>query len=391
MELTLAMFPDTGFERLMSRCKLKADTTGRALLRGLVFALIAWGPMAIWSVVSGNAQDPQSKLRFFYDFAAYAQFWIGMPLLSLAQTLIGRRIAKSVSYIADSGILPAESLDSFSRAIAQSQRLVRSKWIEIAALAASFIPPWFWLSQEFTNGISTWHALVVNGVERATFAGIWEGIIAVPLFWFLIYRWVWRVFIWCLTLYKISRVKLNLKASHPDTMGGLGFISIMQANFGILIFVFGCVIGSTALYKIIIEKAPISSASVWAMIVPFMILGPAAFIAPLLVFTPLLLRLRMKSQFEYSRLGVQYTKEFERKWIQGEAPVDEAFVGSGDIQSLADLGNAYERTMAIKIIPFDFRNLLRLVAASFGPMIPVITQILPKNSWVNKILETFLG
>jgi hypothetical protein len=388
MSVTLDIFPVFGFERFMNRLKLKADSPGRALLRGLILALIAWGPMAIWSILSGNAQNPEGKLRFTYDFAAYAQFWIGLPLLSLAQALIGQKIARSISYMAESEFLCAESLGPFSQAIARSQRLIKSGWTEIAILVAAFITPLGWLSQELTNGISTWHAMAVNGVDRITLAGVWESVVAIPLFWFLIYRWIWRIFVWFLTLYKISRLKLNLSASHPDSMGGLGFISVVQATFGILIFMFGCVIAATALYKLVIEKTPASTVSVWGMIVPFVVLGPAAFISPLLVFTPLLLQLRSKSQYEYSRLGLRYTQDFERKWIQGQAQEGESFIGSGDIQSLLDLSNAYKQTLALKIIPFDFRNMLRLVAAAFGPMIPVIIQIMPKGGWLKNFLET---
>lgn len=390
MEQTLELFPLTGFEKLLNFLKLRADTSGRALFRGLVLAMIAWGPMAAWSLLSDNAWNPEPKLRFFNDFAAYAQFWIGFPLLCMAQVLIGRRIAKSVSYMKDSGFITLDSQEIFQMMISRSQRLINFRWLEIIILIASYVTPLVWLSQELTNGIPTWHGLVINGIERPTFAGIWEGAFAIPLFWFLIYRWIWRVFVWSLTLYNISRLRLNLKASHPDSMGGLGFISAVQANFGILIFVFGCVIASTTLYKIIIEKAEMSSVSVWGMVLPFMIIAPIAFIAPLLVFTPSLLRLRMNSQYEYSKLGIQYTDAFERKWIKGEVSSDEPFVGSGDIQSLADLGNAYEKTMSLKIVPFDFQSMLRLVTTAFGPMIPVIIKVMPQSSWIKKSIEMFL-
>ena len=41
-------------------------------------------------------------------------------------------------------------------------------------------------------------------------------------------------------------------------------------------------------------------------------------------------------------LAARYAREFDRKWLRGGAPADEPLLGSGDIQSLADLGNSYE-------------------------------------------------
>ena len=45
---------------------------------------------------------------------------------------------------------------------------------------------------------------------------------------------------------------------------------------------------------------------------------------------------------EYGTLAQTYVREFDRKWLRGGAPPDEPFVGSADIQSLADLGNSFE-------------------------------------------------
>ena len=45
---------------------------------------------------------------------------------------------------------------------------------------------------------------------------------------------------------------------------------------------------------------------------------------------------------EYGTLAERYVREFDAKWLGGGAPADEALVGSGDIQSLAALGNSFE-------------------------------------------------
>ena len=45
---------------------------------------------------------------------------------------------------------------------------------------------------------------------------------------------------------------------------------------------------------------------------------------------------------EYGTLAQRYVREFDDKWLRGGAPAGEPLVGSGDIQSLADLGNSFE-------------------------------------------------
>jgi len=391
MAQKLDLFSGSKFEKLLRKINLKADTPAQALLRGLVLGGLAWAPMAIWSVASGNIHASEPRLRFFYDFAAYAQFWIGIPMLSIAQVIVGRKISHSMGYLAASGLVGEEEREAYGAIIMKSEKLANSGLIELLLIPLAYITPLTWFIQEVTNNKSTWHALITNGVERVTFAGLWAGIIAVPLWWFLIYRWIWRIFIWYMTLYKTSRLGLRLRASHPDRMAGLAMISRVQSTFGILIFVFGCVIASTVLYKFLIEKTVVSSISVWSMVVAYVILSPAAFMAPMLVFTPHLIRLKNESRYHQGRLGAVYARQFEKKWLDGLDLSREGPLGSGDIGALADLGSVYDRVTGLKIIPFDMKNIIKLVSAAFGPMIPVVTKYISMNQTMKKILDLLFG
>ena len=58
---------------------------------------------------------------------------------------------------------------------------------------------------------------------------------------------------------------------------------------------------------------------------------------------------------EYGLLAQRYVLEFDRKWLRGGAAEDEAFVGSADIQSLADLGNSFEIVSGMKLV-YDLIN-----------------------------------
>ena len=57
----------------------------------------------------------------------------------------------------------------------------------------------------------------------------------------------------------------------------------------------------------------------------------------LLVFTPQLAQAKRRGLREYGMLAGRYVREVDAKWLRAGAPAAEPFVGSGDIQSLADL------------------------------------------------------
>jgi hypothetical protein len=44
------------------------------------------------------------------------------------------------------------------------------------------------------------------------------------LYEFLLFRWYFRLFIWAQFLWRVSRLDLDLKPTHPDKVGGLGFV-----------------------------------------------------------------------------------------------------------------------------------------------------------------------
>ena len=80
-------------------------------------------------------------------------------------------------------------------------------------------------------------------------------------------------------------------------------------------------------------------------------------------------------------------REFDTKWLRGGAPADEPLVGSGDIQSLADLGNSYEVVRTMRIVPVTKEAILRLGVATLAPLVPLVLTMMP----LEELLKTLLG
>ena len=90
---------------------------------------------------------------------------------------------------------------------------------------------------------------------------------------------------------------------------------------------------------------------------------------------------------EYGTLAGRYVREFDAKWLRGGAPADEPFVGSGDIQSLADLGNSYELVRTMRIAPITKNAILLLAAATLVPIAPLVLTMMP----VDQLLQILFG
>jgi hypothetical protein len=81
---------------------------------------------------------------------------------------------------------------------------------------------------------STWYATPSNGDSNLSLAGMWFGYVSLPIFQFLLIRWYFRIIIWARFLWQVSRIELRLVPTHPDRLGGLGFLAGTVYAFTVL-------------------------------------------------------------------------------------------------------------------------------------------------------------
>ena len=75
--------------------------------------------------------------------------------------------------------------------------------------------------------ITTWRGTAEGGL---TAAGWWYALVSLPMFRFLLWRWLWRVFIWAALLWQTSKIQLRLLPTHPDQAGGLGTLGVAHVR-----------------------------------------------------------------------------------------------------------------------------------------------------------------
>ena len=108
-------------------------------------------------------------------------------------------------------------------------------------------------------------------------------------------------------------------------------------------------------------------------------------LGPLLVFAPQLAHAKRTGDREYGTLAERYVREFDAKWLRGGAPADETLVGSGDIQSLADLGNSFEVVRTMRIAPITKEAIIQLVAATLAPVVPLALTMMSLEELLKKL------
>ena len=323
--------------RLMQRMGLIRGEDPSVRRRVVVFLAVTWLPLLIFAVWEGLAIGPTSRESFLLDFATFARFLIAVPLLVVAEVVIGPRMTSAGLQFVRAGLVRPADYPAFEQAIRRVVRWRESLWAELVLLGMALVGAWT-LTTESLYGSTTasWQNAVgaTDQGSRLVLVGLWYHIIAVPIIQFFWYRWLWRLIIWMRFLYDVSRLDLDLVPTHADAAGGLGFLGTAHTAFGILSFALSSVLSAAAAFLIVFEEAPIETFQIYFITV--LIAAEVLFLGPLILFCPALIRARQAWLREYSLLVPRYNRAFHEKWIEGRVADGEQLLGSGDIQSLAD-------------------------------------------------------
>jgi len=294
----------------------------------------------------------------------------------MAELVVHRRMRPLLQQFVGRNLIPANAMARFEGAIAAAFRLRNSVLAEVLLIAfvygVGILIVW---RQYMALGTATWYASPSAEGSQLSLAGMWYGYVSLPLFQFLLCRWYFRLFIWTRFLWQVARIELNLVPTHPDRVGGLSFLSDTVYAYAVLAVAQGALLAGPLANRIFFLGAALPQFK--AEIATFVIFLLGVVLGPLLVFAPQLAQAKRQGLREYGTLAERYVREFDAKWLRGGAPADEPFVGSGDIQSLADLANSYEVVRTMRIAPITKEAVLGLAAATLLPLVPLLLTMMP--------------
>lgn len=371
-------------QRFVERLSLKWRMGHSIYMRILTFLALTWFPLVVFALLEGRALEDSPRESLLLDFGTYARFFIAVPLLLLAESVIGPRLRAAGMQFMRGGFVRSQDEQAYNEAIASATRWCESAWAEVVLISIAMLGAWgFTAETVYGEGLSTWRSLTrtTEAGEAVSLTGFWYRCVALPILQYFWYRWMWRLFVWTRFLWTISKLDLNLVATHADQAGGLGFLGTAHTSLGIFAFSLSSVLSAEAAFLMVYHHADIKTFQV--PYITILLLVEIVSLAPLLVFMPTLIRARLAALRDYGLLVTRYNRAFHAKWIMAGAPVDEPLLGNADMQSLADLGSSFEFIRAMKIVPFSERVILQLVFATSIPCMPLILLVVP----VNQILE----
>jgi hypothetical protein len=370
------------------RRALRAVGVGRRgatrAFEAVVLGALAWLPLAVLAMAQAATGDRASAGAFLMNFAVHARFLIAIPVLVIAEDFIAPRLAAASAHFIRSGLVGDQERAAFRSAVDEGRRLINWMGVDMVILGLVYVNVLAGGGAEGAEELGIWR----RSAGRATPAQIWYLGVSLPLFQFLLVRWIWRIGIWCRFLWRMSRLRLPVLASHPDLAGGLAFLGTAQAAFSPVACAAAIVISAGAGERIVFGGQPL--ASLQGTLLGFVGLCLVLLFAPLALFSPMLLAAKRRDLLEYDTLATRYVRAFDDRWVQGRGGEGEPLLGSADFGSLADLGSSVEVVRRTRWLPCGWRAFLEVSAAAVVPMFPLLLSVVPLREILTRVAGVLL-
>jgi hypothetical protein len=311
---------------------------------------------------------------------------VAIPAFFLGEAVFAARGETTIRLMGEAAVVPRDERSRFDRAVGEARRS-RDTWtVEIAVALLTGLFVWSGVRADLLGEAATWRT---RGDGSLSLAGWWYALVSLPVFQFLLWRWYARILIWWRLLWRVSRLRLVLMPTHPDRAGGLGGFGVTQVALVPMSAGVSAMLAATYAEQVMYGGRTLDS--VILPMLGFVVANTAVAIAPLLVFSAQLFDAKQRGLLEYGVLAEAYTRAFDAKWIHADRQPDDPLLGSADVQSLADLANAYGVILSMRFVPLSPLQAVSLVAAATFPALPLALLAVPLEQLVVDVLRMLIG
>jgi hypothetical protein len=352
------------------------------VLLGLALSLGPWLILLVLAILEGITQQMFS----LSVIGGHTRLLLAIPLFFLCETLLNPIGATFVRNIVRSGVVPVHALPALKSEIVRI-RSWKDSWPPDALCLLAAVLFYLLAPQLHLTGTTTGYE-PGRVAPEVTITGQWYLMVCLTLFRFLIFRWLWRLGLWCHFLWRLSRLDLNLVPTHPDGTAGLGYLEVVHTYFTTLVLAISAIQAAS-----LAEEISIGAASIEIIYPTFALtlaIDAALFLGPLLILAPKLWACRVKGLNDYMEFASLYVSNFDRKWLGADAPSRD-LLGTPDLQSLADLGNSIETVRNMRWMPVSLRLLKDFALAAVLPFLPLLLLEYPVTELAEKFFTRLSG
>jgi hypothetical protein len=359
--------------RIRKAIGLVPEKGGGLALRVVVIVAIAWLPVIVGALIAGQALGgPDPLLR---HFGVHARFLIAVPLLIFTEAFMERLIPPMVHHFATSGLVNSDNLPEFREALSTATRLRDSILGSMFVLVVVGLV----VLNATVSGTSgeevSWAVAHPGGQANLGFAGWWYTFVARPIFAGLIAIWIWRILALWILFWKLSGLDLRLVASHPDRIGGLGFMEGLTVACAPIVLAMSVVLAGRWGHDVLYHGVHVDSLR--PLVIAFAVAMLIVFNGPLFVLGRRTRAFKRAKLLEYSALVGNHGYLVYRKWIGGQDVGEPEVLDAPELGPTVDISSIYQAVAQMRFAPIGKSSVVTIAVASLLPMLPVFAIEIP--------------
>lgn len=375
--------PGSILTRLVMRMNLARTHNDALLGSALLFIAVSFGPILILSVIDGFETGGLVDMPLHKDLITLSRYLIAAPILILSDRLTRPWLVKAILRFLE--LVDRDELEAFKKMVRRIFRIRGSVAVDLVLLVVCIASSFFLKSYSLNIDVSSWQTSMAGGIADLSRPGFWNNYVSQPLFRFVVMSWTVDYLLWIYFLWRASRFRLNLIATHPDGAGGLSFVSAAHAQFCLAAFAIAAADSSVVAQLVQHTHQDLKSFTHLGIVFLGVIL--LFFVGPLLVFSPTLVRIRLDGIISYGALCHELSDKFAGKWLRKRGDNQESILSSPDPSSLADLNSSFDTVLTMRSVVFDHQFVILFIVATCLPALPLIATVIPLQDLLMEIFK----
>jgi hypothetical protein len=379
--LSVSLIRDDLFFRAQGAVGL-VPRTGLGIGRRAVFyALVSWLPIALWVAIAGRAIAGAVDEPLLQHFGVTIRCLVAIPLLVLAEGMAHATLQRLLPQFVRAGLVADRAV--FVKTLEGVARLRNRTlpWVVIAA----FTLAWTILAPDTHQGHDVLWAADAARPSSLGFGGWWYLYVARPIYLTLVLAWLWRVVLTFVLFRRLAALPLSLVPTHPDRVGGLGFLESVPAAFALVILALSAVFSASWAHDVLYHGVNVTALKI--PVAGFLVLVAVIFLAPLFVFSGPLRRAKRAALLQYGALVADHGRTVHRRWIEKKPVEDDTLISAPEIGPVADVQPIYEAVQHMRTLPIGKSTLLSVLVPALIPILVVLSLQVPIGQLLLKILK----
>lgn len=354
--------------------------------RALLFAALAWLPVALWAWLERRFFGGIAPEPFFEHFGIHARCLVAIPLFVLCEATARNVVRDTFAQFLERGLITDADRPRLHALMASMARLRDGAmpWLVVFAVVVAYALAGPTLESNHELSFATDAA----SRDALPFGAWWFLYVSRTIFIGLLFAWAWRFILWTVTLARLSNIGLALIPTHADRTFGLAFLARTPVAFWPLILGMSVVLASTWAHELVYHGVDIHTLIVPALV--FAIIVVLIMLMPLFVFAPLLARSRRQAIAAYGALVARHGRLVHGKWILNSDPGPAPLLDAPELGPVADVVALYDAVHAQRVVPVTKATLALILLPVVFPLLAMAAVQLPIGKLLLKVLTALV-